>query len=128
MNHLKTFNESNQEYALLEIKDLFQEVIDEFGLDIWDHQSGAGYFYNIGRSEIEIANSMVEVDIYYSSETISKLDEIKIYKKLEEIRNSPEIKGFESRLKSIGYKIVSVDLYSRSQRIYGYMVNICDLY
>ena len=75
------------------IRDLFMDVVDEFGLYNREESDGDGLFYYISTASLDEDIVLWIADI---KDIITMPDRIK---------NSKVLKDFEKRIESIGYKI-----------------------
>lgn len=111
MKYLNTFNESvdkkeEVKYHLDMIKDLFQDVIDEYNLDEYTGHE-VGRLYKIYKTNIYDpsggAGNRICVFVLFVGVSEER-------RKTHQIKDSKEVKYFEERLKSLGYIINKVEL------------------
>lgn len=142
VKHLKYFeSKSDGQFHIDQVKDLLQEVIDEFGLDRSEYGIGdgdgasetTGYLYTLENSVGK--HPVIELTIFYRPENShilgvirgdikSKQKEFEIRTRMDEIRDSVEIKGFEKRLESIGYSIKKYQPTGRTSFTNIFMIDI----
>lgn len=115
MRHLKYFNESMSDhvYHIQAIKDVFQDLVDEYGLDnvsLTNRPLSEGMYYSIQKmnNPKRLKTILFTIQMIYDNPLDPNVKEFS--KKLKEINDNLE--PYISRLKRMGYGVEDVKKYS----------------